>query len=177
MRTGLNNWYFIVCSLGCTLLFLQSVHLKGSAIELLDVMLEETDERSKDLVPDIVNGLDIEALHHTLREFYELMNDQTVKEEGYDDEAEKGLFQTYHALVHMTDYGISPKRIGESYESRSGNTVRVLLVPIVEDCPANTRVAILALSSICCAKRHIGITNLLKYSIIATAGLANGVGT
>ena len=92
----------------------QSVHLKGSAIELLDVMLEETDERSKDLVRDIVNSLDIEALHHTLVEFYQLMNDQKVKEQGYDDEAEKGLFHTYHALVHITDYGVPPEKISES---------------------------------------------------------------
>ena len=95
------------------LLLLQSVHLKGSAIELLDVMLEETDERSKYLVRDIVNSLDIEALHYTLAEFYELMNDQKVKEWGYNDEAEKGLFRTYHALVHITDYGIPPEKIGE----------------------------------------------------------------
>ena len=114
LTTGIFIVLHFVYYMNSTLLSLQSVHLKGSAIELLDVMLEETDERSKDLIPDIVNGLDIDALHHTLREFYELMNDQTVKEQGFDDEAEKGLFQTYHALVHMTDYGISPKRIGRN---------------------------------------------------------------
>ena len=96
------------------LLPLQSVHLKGSAIELLDVMLEETDENSKHLVRDIAKSLDIEALHHTLVEFYELMNDQNVKKWGYDDEAEKGLFRTYHALIHITDYGISAEKIGKS---------------------------------------------------------------
>ena len=78
------------------------------------MMLEKTDERSKYLVRDIVNGLDIEALHYTLKEFYELMNDPKVKEKGYDDEAETGLFHTYHALVHITDYGVSPEKIGKS---------------------------------------------------------------
>ena len=95
------------------LLPLQSVHLKGSAIELLDVMLEETDENSKYLVRDIANSLDIEALHHTLVEFFELKNDQKVKKWGYDDEAEKGLFRTYHSLLHITDYGIPAEKIGE----------------------------------------------------------------
>ena len=93
---------------------MQSVNIKGSAIELLDVMLEKTDEKSEDLVRDIANNLDIEALHHTLVEFYELKNDQEVKDNGYDDEAETGLFRTYHALVHLTDYEVSREKIGES---------------------------------------------------------------
>lgn len=87
--------------------------MKGSAIELLDVMLEKTSEKSTHLVQDIANNLDIEALHLTLVEFYELMNDRTVKDEGYDDEAEAGLFRTYHALVHLTDYnGVLKEKIG-----------------------------------------------------------------
>ena len=94
------------------LLCVKSVNLKGSAIELLDVMLEKTSEKSTDLVQDIANNLDIEALHLTLVEFYELMNDRTVKDEGYDDEAEAGLFRTYHALVHLKDYEVPKEKIG-----------------------------------------------------------------
>ena len=90
----------------------KSVNLKGSAIELLDVMLEKTSEKSTGLVQDIANNLDIEALHLTLVEFYELMNDRTVKDKGYDDEAEAGLFRTYHALVHLTDYEVTKEKIG-----------------------------------------------------------------
>jgi hypothetical protein len=86
--------------------------MKGSSIELLDVMLEETSEKSKDLVRDIADNLDIEALHLTLAEFYELKNDPTVKDKGYDDEAEAGLFRTYHALVHLKDYGVLEEKIG-----------------------------------------------------------------
>ena len=93
---------------------MQSVNIKGSAIELLDVMLEKTDEKSEELVRDIVNHLNIGALHQTLVEFYELKNDQRVKDKGYDDEAETGLFRTYHALVHLTDYGVSKEKIGWS---------------------------------------------------------------
>ena len=88
------------------------MNLKGSAIELLDVMLEKTSEKSKDLVRDIANNLDIEALHLTLVEFYELKNDCVVKKNKYDDEAEAGLFRTYHALVHLTDYGVPKEKIG-----------------------------------------------------------------
>ena len=86
--------------------------MKGSAIELLDVMLEKTSEKSTGLIKDIANNLDIEALHLTLMEFYELMNDRTVKVKGYNDEAEAGLFRTYHALVHLMDYEVPKEKIG-----------------------------------------------------------------
>ena len=76
-------------------------------------MLEETNKKTRSLVRDMVNGLQIEALHDTLSELYELMNHPTVKKEGYDDEAETGLFRTYHVLVHLTDYGIPKERVGE----------------------------------------------------------------
>jgi hypothetical protein len=91
---------------------MKPVHIKGSAIELLDVMLEETSKKSKELVRDIANNLDFEALHLTLAEFYELKNDPKVKKEGFDDEAEAGLFRTYHALVHLKDYGVPKEKIG-----------------------------------------------------------------
>ena len=95
-------------------LSLQSVNLKGSAIELLEAMLEETNAKTKDLVGEIVNSLDIENLHETMADFYFLMNDEKVKRESFDDEAETGMFRTYHVLVHLTDYGVPPEKIGET---------------------------------------------------------------
>ena len=91
---------------------LQSVNLKASAVELLEVMLEETSEKSSELVMEIAGSLDIDALHDTLADFYELMNDTEVKKMGFDDEAERGLFRTYHILVHLRDYAI-PSSIKE----------------------------------------------------------------
>ena len=84
----------------------QSVDMKASAVELLEVMLEETNEKSLELVKEIAGSLDIPALHDTLADFYELKNDPEVKQKGFDDEAERGLFRTYHALVHLMDYNI-----------------------------------------------------------------------
>lgn len=89
------------------------MHLKGSAVELLEAMLEETDARSKELVADIVNNLQIEALHDSLVEFYNLMNDPEVKRQRLDDDAEAGLFRTYHILVHLADYGVPLEYIGK----------------------------------------------------------------
>ena len=84
----------------------QSVDMKASAVELLEVMLEETNEKSLELVKEIAGALDIPALHDTLADFYELKNDRRVKRSKFDDEAERGLFRTYHVLVHLRDYKI-----------------------------------------------------------------------
>ena len=37
-----------------------------------------------------------------------------MKKAGYNDEAEAGLFCTYHALVHLKDYGVPQEKIGET---------------------------------------------------------------
>ena len=89
------------------------MNIKCSAVELLDVMLERTDEKSDDLIHYIANSLDMHRLHNTLSEFYELMNDQRVKEKGYNDEAETGLFRTYHALVQLKNYRVQSNKIGK----------------------------------------------------------------
>ena len=76
--------------------------------------MEETNAKTKDLVGEIVNSLDIENLHETMADFYSLMNNEKVKRESFDDEAETGMFRTYHVLVHLTDYGVPPEKIGET---------------------------------------------------------------
>ncbi len=82
-------------------------------MELLEVMLEETNEKTKELVMEVHGGLEIPALHDTLADFYELMNDREVKRAGFDDEAERGLFRTYHVLAHFSDYpGVPTKELG-----------------------------------------------------------------
>jgi len=81
-------------------------------VELLEVMLEETSDKSSELVEEIAGSLDIFALHDTLADFYELANDPEVKQLGFSEEAERGLFRTYHVLVHLGDYKI-PSSIKE----------------------------------------------------------------
>ena len=86
--------------------------MKGSAIELLEAMVEETNKLTKTLVSEIAGSLDIGALHDSMSDFRILMLDRTVQAGSYDDEAETGLFRTYHVLVHLTHYGISPETVG-----------------------------------------------------------------
>jgi len=49
--------------------------LKQSAIELLEVMCEETHTGTAMLVQNIHKGVDIDALHNTLAYFYKLSQD------------------------------------------------------------------------------------------------------
>ena len=69
-------------------------------------MLEETNKKSSELVKEIADDLDIPALHDTLADFYVLKKDPEVKHKRFDDEVERGLFRTYHVLVHLMDYNI-----------------------------------------------------------------------
>lgn len=89
------------------------MNLKGSATELLEAMLEKTNEKTRNLVGGIVDVLQIEALHNTLVELYDFKNSREVQQAGFDDEAETGLFRLYHVLVHLKDYGIPKEKISK----------------------------------------------------------------
>ncbi len=76
-------------------------------------MTEETNDKTKELVAEVYVALDIPAVHDTLADFHELMNDTEVKRQGFDDEAERGLFRTYNVLVHLSDYpGVQAECLG-----------------------------------------------------------------
>ena len=94
-------------------LFLQGIKLKGSAIELLEAMLEETNRSTGELAKEIAGGLDVGALHDTLCDFHALMQDRDVQRAQFDDDAEKGMFRTYHILVHLSHYGVPASDLGE----------------------------------------------------------------
>ena len=84
---------------------ISAVEVKSSAVELLEVMMEETSDKSSEMAEEISGSLNIAALHDTLADFHELMNDPKV---GVDNKAKRGLFRTYHILVHLRDYTIAP---------------------------------------------------------------------
>lgn len=91
--------------LGVRFCYLQLVDLKGSAVELIEAMLEETNHRSCHLAKEIAGSLDLAAIYDTIDDFYELMNNALVKAARYDDNAERGLFRAYHIIVQLKDYG------------------------------------------------------------------------
>ena len=94
-------------------------------------MLEETNKKSSELVKEIADDLNIPALHDTLADFYVLKKDPEVKRKGFDDEAERGLFRTYHVLVHLMDYNIPTtikEQIGKCVRYWGCRSVKVMLV-------------------------------------------------
>ena len=83
----------------------QAIGLKGSAVELVDAMLEKTSPHTLDFAKDIAGSLDLGAVHSTLEEFYELKDAPRLKRLQVEDDAERGLFRAYHILVTLQDYG------------------------------------------------------------------------
>ena len=51
---------------------IQVLELKHSAVELLEVMCEETHPETKNLVKNVFDHIDLNALHDTLVYFYKL---------------------------------------------------------------------------------------------------------
>ena len=99
----------------------QALELKGSAIELLEGMLEETSLETKDLVTRLSGGLDVDALHGSMVDFYKLMLDKELIEDEYDDNAERGLYRTYHILVQLKYYGVPEKVVSKIISSSNSN--------------------------------------------------------
>ncbi len=91
----------------------QALELKGSAVELLDCMLEETSSKTKELAIQLYNGLDVDALHQTMVDFHMLRVDKDIIRDEYDDNAERALYRTYHILIRLNYYGVRMKDIGE----------------------------------------------------------------
>lgn len=77
------------------------LHLKCSAVELLEVMLEETSARSSCIRKGLQESLDRESLLETMHYFKKRSSDKLVKLMQMDDNALRGMFRAYHVLVSL----------------------------------------------------------------------------
>ena len=85
----------------------KALDLKGSAVELLEAILEETNHKTRDLAFQLAGGLDISAVQGSLIDFYHLSyQDDELKKEEYDDNAERALYRSYHILKRLEDFGV-----------------------------------------------------------------------
>ena len=79
--------------------------VKAKIFELLEVILEETDEGSRKLAIDVVKDYDIVCATGSLLQLWETQKWLTDKENSKAKEAlEKGLFHGYHTLRRLEDY-------------------------------------------------------------------------
>ena len=82
------------------------LELKSSAIDLLGVLLEETDERSSTVAEWVIEDLDQQLLGETMRELWLIIRSC---DKGTDTSVwSRTLFRAYHILRRIADYkGIS----------------------------------------------------------------------
>ena len=85
----------------------KALDLKGSAVELLEAILEETNHKTKNLALQVAGGLDISAVQHSLIDFDHLSyHDDELKKDEYDDNAERALYRSYHILKRLEEFGV-----------------------------------------------------------------------
>ena len=95
---------------------LQLLQVMGSAVELLEVMLEETSPISAIIKKGLQEAVDVECLLQAMFYFHEMSCSELVRKEEMDDDAIRGKFRSYHALVALSDSDskIGGKTIGKS---------------------------------------------------------------
>ena len=94
----------------CADLQKMALQLKSSAVELLDVLLEEIGSKPStgNLSQQIAEGLDIPALHWSMMDFYALKDDPDIKRMESDDNAYRALFVCHRIIMHMADNKLAP---------------------------------------------------------------------
>ena len=93
-----------------------SLKLKVSAIDLLDVMMEDISVKSKKLTQQIAEGLDIAGLHWSMVDLFALKDDKALILRKFDDNASRALFKAYKILMHLADTGIgSPESLSKVF--------------------------------------------------------------
>ena len=82
--------------------FIQVMRVKAKVFELLEVILEETNEVSQKLAMDVVKNFDIRNATESMKQLWETRQCQEDKE--VKEALEKGLFHGYHVLRRLEDY-------------------------------------------------------------------------
>ena len=93
----------------------KALELKSSAVELLDVLLEEISIKPSNLSQQIAEGLDIPALHWSMLDFYALKDDPDLQHMEFDDNAYRALFVCHRIIMHMMDKLAPMDNLSEQY--------------------------------------------------------------
>ncbi len=118
---------------------ISALKLKATVVELLDAMLEKISGDTEKLTQQILEGLDIHALHYSMVDFLILKDDEDLIEQKADDNASRALFKTYSVINQLASSETSTgSKIGECLqESQKSCSVKILLfgfvVPISSD--------------------------------------------
>ena len=81
------------------------MNLKASAIELLEVLLEETDELSNQLAQKISQDVDVTQIKLFMYQLWKLQQMWEEKREHHlRDESRKAMYRAFHVVRKMADY-------------------------------------------------------------------------
>jgi inositol 1,4,5-triphosphate receptor type 1 len=80
------------------------MELKASAVELIEVMTEETHKETPALAQNVFKALDKDALKNTLVFFFVLKDNPYLESLQKDDDATRAMFRTFHILRHFADF-------------------------------------------------------------------------
>lgn len=106
-----------------------ALDLKASAVELLDVLLEEISSSVSTLSQQIAESLDITALHWSMQDFYALRGDPDLQRMKADDNAYRALYGSYRIIRHMMDNEMSSMDIlSELHKFKFRFTTKVSMV-------------------------------------------------
>lgn len=81
---------------------MEVMRLKASAVELFEVLLEETSEHSKELVEGMSQDLDVVSMVSFMDHLWKLKHQLKVNHER--KEASKALYRAFHVVCKMADY-------------------------------------------------------------------------
>ena len=79
------------------------LEIKGKAVELLEVMLEETSPESAAIKKSLQGSVNVHSLVESMMYFRMMATEPSVKKKEKDDDAERGKFQCYHVLIGLAD--------------------------------------------------------------------------
>ena len=83
--------------------------LKVAAVEILEVMAEKTSSQKEDITHQIYEGLDINALHWSMVDFFTLRHDHDIVSMQLEDNAERALFSAYNVCMYIADTKVCSK--------------------------------------------------------------------
>lgn len=91
--------------------FTEMLAVKGSAVEILESMLEETSMKTDLVIRGVLGTLDRAALLNTMTYFHEMQSVPMVKLVKMDDDARRGMFRAYHIHVILNESSIDDDQV------------------------------------------------------------------
>jgi inositol 1,4,5-triphosphate receptor type 1 len=114
------------------------VSIKGRAIELISVMIENISPETDNIIQGIGPTIDVQAVIETMCMFHELKSNELIEKKEMDDDCERGMFRSYHTLVSLMECKAIPYHDrNELLKECNDETKRV--ENIEDECHSTTR--------------------------------------